>query len=58
MCAVISEVVAAILATSIPATAMAKEPLETPMIAIAGGSYALYHSRFGFVVRYPFCYHH
>ncbi len=39
MRAVTSEVVAVILAVSIPAVAMAQGPLEVPMVAIEGGSW-------------------
>ncbi len=38
---VTSEFVAAILAVSIPAVAMAQGPLEVPMVAIEGGSYPI-----------------
>ena len=41
MRAVTSEVVAAILAVSIPAIAMAQGPLEAPMVAIKGDSYPI-----------------
>ena len=39
-----SEFVAAILAVSIPAVAMAQGPLEVPMVAIEGGSFPMYEA--------------
>ena len=44
MRALTSEVVAAILAASIPAVAMAQGPLEVPMVAIEGGSFPMYEA--------------
>ncbi len=41
MRALISEVVAVILAVSIPAVAIEQGPLDVPMVAIEGGSYPI-----------------